>query len=204
MGAEPAPWAGFAQIAPKPAAAPRRTRRWPYLLAVGVLSAAVLALAAGYAYSTDSAERWRTQDSKDSASLATMTAQRDSLSAKAATLGSQLSDANSRLSDTTTQLNSANDRIRTLANDKAQLGDNAALQAQAEAQLAQLVGASQKVSSDLTACIGSLQNLQHYLVNSTAYDQASLLAYAQGINSQCDNARSESDALTKTIQGLGK
>jgi hypothetical protein len=95
-----------------------------------------------------------------------------------------------------TQYDQANHRVRSLANEKAQVGD-------AAAELAQLVGASQRVSADLSTCISDLQKLQTYLVNTSAYDQTSLLSVVRGINTECNNARGEGEGLTKTIQ-LGK
>lgn len=175
----------------------RRPRRWPYAVTIAILVGGLLALGMGYAYSTDTAEQWRSTAEKTSHDLASMTAERDGFAQKNKTLTSQLGDTTSKLNDTTAQLNTANDRIRSLANEKAQAGDTAAL-------FAELVGASQKVSRELSACISDLQKLQTYLVNYSAYDQTSLLTYVRGINSECDKARSDSDSLTRYIQGLGK
>lgn len=182
----------------------RRARRWPYVTAIIVLAVAALALGGLYAYSTNSAQQWSAQAAKDSSSLSSVTAERDDLLTKYRAVDSQLSDATSKLNDTTSKLNQANDQIRSLANDKAQLGDKSALQQETEVTLAQLVGASQKVSGDLRSCIANLQTLQTYLQNAASYDPASLDTVMGKVNTGCNNAQSESDALTKTIQGLGK
>ena len=176
---------------------PQRPRRWPYITAIVVLALGVVVFGSGYAYSTNSANQWRATADKTSLDLSSMTAERDGLSEKITSLNSQLSTTNSKLNDTTSQLNDANGRIRSLANEKAQLGDNTAF-------LTELVAASQKVSTEMSTCIRDLQKLQTYLVNSNLYDQASLISVARGVNSECNTARSDSDALTKTIQGLGK
>lgn len=157
----------------------------------------VLVLGAGYAYSTNSVNQWRAAADTTARDLGSMTAERDGLSEKTVSLNSQRSDTNSKLTDTTSQLNDANARIRSLANEKAQLGDNSAF-------LAELVVKSRTVSTEMSTCIRDLQKLQTYLVNSGAYDQASLLNVVRGVNSECNTARADSDSLAKTIQGLGK
>lgn len=185
---------------PGPEARPsaeRRPRKWPYIVAIAVLAAGALCLGAGYAYSTNSADQWRTTADKTSRSLASMTAERDGLSQKNTSLTSQLGDTNSKLNHTTSQLNDANARIRSLANEKAQLGDDTAI-------LAELVVASRNVSTQMSTCISDLQELQTYLVDYRSYNQASLLSYVRGINSQCNSARADSERLTQKIQGIGK
>jgi len=177
--------------------AARRTRRWPYIATIVVLAAGLLALGAGYAYSTNSAEQWRTTSEKTSRDLASMTADRDSLTQKNTTLTSQLGDTTNKLGDTTTQLNTANDRIRSLANEKAQVGDNVAM-------LAQLVAASQTVSGEMATCIHEHQNYETYLDGPRPYDQVSVQSRLQSLNSVCAVAYKDSDSLTRTIQGLSK
>ncbi|BAS11770.1 hypothetical protein AHiyo8_00730 [Arthrobacter sp. Hiyo8] len=103
-------------------AAVRRTRRWPYIATIVVLAAGLFAFGAGYVYSTNSAEQWRTTSEETSRDLGSMTADRDSLAQKNTTLTSQLGDTTSKLNDTSSQLNTANDRIRSLANEKAKSG----------------------------------------------------------------------------------
>ncbi|WP_427134939.1 hypothetical protein [Pseudarthrobacter sp. S9] len=44
--------------------------------------------------------------------------------------------------------------------------------------------------------------MQTYLVNYAAYDQATLIKFVQGVNSECNTARADSDSLTQKIQGL--
>lgn len=175
----------------------RRTRRWPYIATIVVLAAGILALGAGYVYSTNSAEQWRTTSEKTSRDIDSMTSDRDSLAQKNTTLTSQLDDKTSKLGDTTTQLNSANDRIRSLANEKAQVGDNAAM-------LAELVAASQTVSGEMATCIHEHQNYETYLGGPRPYDQVSVLSRLQSLNSVCAVAYKDSDSLTRTIQGLSK
>lgn len=182
----------------------RRPRKWPYVVAIVVLAVGVLGLGAGYAYSTNSAEQWRATADRTSQDLASMTAERDDLSEKNSSLTTQLSDTTSKLNDTTSQLNDANSRIRSLANEKAQIGDEAALLAVDAAILAELVAASQNVSAQMSTCISNLQTLQTYLVDYRSYDQAALISFIRGINSQCDTARANSDSLTQKIQGIGQ
>ncbi|GAB2707573.1 hypothetical protein ACX801_08010 [Arthrobacter bambusae] len=195
------PWTGGEESLQRVA---RRPRRWPYITAIIVLALGVLGLGAGYAYSTNSAEQWRATADRTSRDLASMTAERDGLLDKNSTLTSQLSDTTDKLIDTTSKLNlttsnlnDANGRIRSLANEKAQLGDNAAI-------LAELVAASQNVSTEMSTCISDLQKMQTYLVDYRSYDQAQLISYVRGVNSECNTARADSDSLTQKIQGLGK
>lgn len=164
----------------------RGPQRWPYVVAIVVLAAGALGLGAGYAYSNRSADQWRSTADNTSRDLAAMVAERDDLVKENAVLSSQIND-------TTTQLTAANARIRSLANEKAQLGDNAAF-------LAELVVMSHNVSSEMSACISDLQRLQTYLVDAASYDAASLIAVVRDVNTQCNAARSDSDALTRKIQ----
>ena len=182
----------------------RRARRWPCVATVVVLTTGLLALGSGYAYSTNSAEQWRATSEKQSRDLSSMTADRDSLAQKNQALTSQLGDTTSKLTaatgqlnDTATQLNTANDRIRSLANEKAQVGDSAAM-------LAELVGASQKVSGETASCIHEHQNYETYLGGPRPYDQVSVLARLETLNSVCQMASTDTDSLTRTIQGLNK
>jgi septal ring factor EnvC (AmiA/AmiB activator) len=162
-----------------------------------VLAAGLLALGAGYVYSTNSAEQWRTAAEKTSRDLSSMTADRDSLSQKNQTLTSQLSDATGKLDDTTAQLNTANDRIRSLANEKAQVGDSAAM-------LAELVATSQKVSGEMASCIHEHQSYETYLDGPRPYDQASVTSLLKSLNSVCTVAYNDSTSLTQNIQGLSR
>jgi septal ring factor EnvC (AmiA/AmiB activator) len=168
--------------------AERRPQKWPYVVVIVVLAVGVLGLGAAYAYTTNSADQWRATADTTSRNLASMTAERDGLSEKNTTLTSQLSETNGKLND-------ANARIRSLANEKAQLGDNTAL-------LAELVAVSQNVSTEMSTCIRDLQKLQTYLVDFRSYEQATLISVVQGVNSECNTARAESDSLTQKIQGL--
>ncbi|MHA7300436.1 hypothetical protein [Pseudarthrobacter sp. MDT1-22] len=173
-------------------------------MTIVVLAVGLLGLGAAYAYSTNSAGQWRATADKTSRNLASMTAERDGLSEKNTSLTSQLSDTKSKLNDTTSKLNDttsklndASARIRSLANEKAQLGDDTAF-------LAELIASSQNVSTQMSTCIRDLQKLQTYLVNYAAYDQAALISFVQGVNSECNTARADSDSLTQKIQGLKK
>lgn len=180
-----------------PQTAVRRSPRWPYVAAIVVLAAGLLALGAGYIYSINSAEQWRTMSEKMSRDLASMTADRDSLTQKNQTLSSQLGDITSKLNDTATQLNSANDRIRSLANEKAQVGDKAGV-------LTELVATSQNVSGEMAACIHEHQNYETLLGGPRPYDQVSVVSHLQSLNSVCAAASKDSGSLTGAIQGLNK
>lgn len=173
----------------------RNPRKWPYVVTIVVMAVGLLGLGAAYAYSTNSAGQWRATADKTSRNLASMTAERDRLSEQNTSLTSQLSDTNGKLNDTTSKLNDASARIRSLANEKAQLGDDTAF-------LAELVATSQNVSTQMSTCIRDLQKLQTYLVNYAAYDQAALISFVQGVNSECNTARADSDSLTLKIQGV--
>lgn len=174
-----------------------RPRRWPYVAAIVVLAAGLLTLGAGYAYSTNSAEQWRTTSEKTARDLSSMTAERDSLTQKNTMLTSQLGDTTNKLNDTTTQLNSANDRIRSLANEKAQIGDTAAV-------LATLVANSQKVTNETAACIHQHQDLETFLGGQRPYDQTSWLNRSTSVDSVCTVAWKDTNSLTSAIQGLGR
>lgn len=173
----------------------RRPRRWPYVVTIVVLAVALIGFGAAYMYSTNSANEWRAQANEHSKILVSMTTERDGLLEKNAALTSQLSDTSSKLNDTTSELNDASARIRSLANEKAQLGDDTAL-------LAELVVSSQNVSTQMSTCISDLQKLQTYLVNYNAYDQAALISFVEGVNSECNTARADSESLTRKIRGL--
>lgn len=182
----------------------RRARRWPYVAAIVFLVAGLLTLGAGYAYTTNSAEQWRSASEKTSLDLASMTGERDELAQKNKTLTSQLGDTTSKLNDTTsklndtaTQLNSANDRIRSLANEKAQVGDRAAV-------LAGLIAASQKVADETAACIHQHQDLELFLGGPRPYDHASMLNLYKSVDLVCEVAWRETNSLTSAIQGLSE
>lgn len=175
----------------------RRPRRWPYVAAIVFLAAGLLTLGAGYAYTTNSAEQWRSISEKTSLDLASMTGERDDLAQKNKTLTSQLGDTTSKLNDTATQLNSANDRIRSLANEKAQVGDRAAV-------LAGLIAASQKVADETAACIHQHQDLELFLSGPRPYDHALMLNLYKSVDLVCDVAWRDTNSLTSAIQGLSK
>lgn len=106
----------------------------------------------------------------------------------------QLADTEKQLDDMTTQFNTATDRVRSVANEKAQAADDAAL-------MTTLFDMSREVSQGMDACIENLQKLQTYLVDYSSYDSDSLISYAGAINSDCNQARSDSDALSKKLGG---
>lgn len=175
----------------------RRKRRWPYIATIVVLAAGLITLGTGYAYSINSAERWRATSEKTSRDLGSMTSDRDSIAEKNTTLTSQLGDTKGKLNDSSTQLNAANDRIRSLANEKAQVGDSAAI-------LVEVVATSQKVSGEMATCIHEHQNYETYLGGPRPYDQVSVQSRLQSLNSVCVVASRDSDSLTRTIQGLSR
>lgn len=172
------------------------------------LSLVAAALGAGFAYSTYSAQEWRSAANKTSDDLArtsdelaAMTNQRDDLKIDAQELQNRLDAVNSQLADTQKQLdgvtsdyNTATDRVRSLADEKAQVGDDAAY-------LATLVAMSQGVTEEMDGCIGNLQKLQTYLVDVSSYDSEALIAYATEINAGCNQARADSVALSKKLAG---
>ncbi|UKA73562.1 hypothetical protein [Arthrobacter sp. FW306-06-A] len=116
-----------------------------------------------------------------------MTKQRDDQKAQAGDLRTQLGKV-------TDQYKTATDRIRSLSDEKAQTGDEAA-------HYATLVVMSQNVTAGMDLCIKDLQKLQTYLVDFDSYDSASLLNYARQINSGCNQARADSEALSKKLAG---
>lgn len=186
----------------------RAPRRWPFIVAIVVLALVAAGLGAAFAYSTYSAQEWRstankTSDdlAKTSNDLASMTKQRDSFKSNAQDLQNQLDDANSQLTETqqklagvTTDYNTASDRVRSLADEKAQAGD-------AAAYMQTLVSMSQGVTSEMDTCISDLQKLQTYLVDFSSYDPDALISYARQVNDGCNKARADSEALSKKLAG---
>lgn len=186
----------------------RATRRWPYVVTIVVLALIAAALGIGFAYSTYSAQEWRSAANKTSDDLARtsddlagMTKQRDGFKSDAHDLQTRLDDLNTQLTDTqkkldgvTTDYNTATDRVRSLADEKAQAGDEAAYRGT-------LLRMSQDVTQEMNGCIGNLQKLQTYLVDFSSYDSKSLIAYATDINVGCNKARTNSEELSKQLAG---
>ncbi|MGY4542828.1 chorismate mutase [Arthrobacter sp. UYNi723] len=170
------------------APSPRKPiKRWPFVVSIIALSVIAAGLAAGLAYSTNSAQEWRNSAQESDAKLVSMTTQRNDLSKQAADLRSQLGDM-------TAQYNTASDRIRSLSNEKAQTGDEAAY-------YATILVLSRSVTSGMDACIRDLQTLQTYLVKYASYDPVALGDYARQINTGCNQARSASDDLSRKLAG---
>jgi len=111
-------------------------------------------------------------------------------------LNGQLGEIRTQLGDITAKHNEATERIRSLSNEKAQSGDDAAY-------LATLVILSQQVTSGMDACITDLQGLQKYLVDVDSYDFTALSNYSRSINSGCNQARADSDALSRKLASGG-
>lgn len=169
-------------------------------------------LGVGFAYSTYSAQEWRSAASRTSDDLAktsedlvAMTKQRDDLKIDAQELQNKLDGVNSQLADTQKQLdgvtsdyNTATDRVRSLADEKAQVGDAAASMA---TSMANLVTMSQGVTEEMDACIKDLQKLQTYLVDFSSYDSDALITYARQINEGCNKARADSEELSRKLAG---
>lgn len=165
----------------------RSSRRWPFLVSILVLCLIAATLGVGFAYSNYSAQEWRTSANQSAQDLTAMTNQRDDL------IG-QTQELQTQLGTMTAQYNTATDRIRSLSNEKAQIGDNAAY-------LATLVAISQRVTSEMNACINDLQILQTYMVNYSSYDFTSLMSYARQVGSVCNQARADSEALSRKLAG---
>lgn len=173
-------------------AAPPTFRRWPYIVCIVVLFLIAAVLGAGFAYSHYAAQEWRSSANQLTRDLATMTKQRDGLVSETEDLRNSLSDAQNQLASMTTKYNTATDRIRSLSDEKAQVGDEAA-------SLVTLVVMSQKVGQEMDTCISDLQDLQTYLVDHTSYEPASLISYVREVNTNCNQARADSDALTAAL-----
>ena len=176
-----------------PTGLPQR-RRWPFVVAIVVLLLLCAALGAGVVYETNAAKQWRDIASNTAEDLTSMTQQRDAVNGQFASAQSQLSTSQKSLSDVTAQYNTASDRIRSLSNEKAQVGDKAAL-------LAELVGLSKTVTGEMDTCISSLQSLEVYLVDFQSYDATSLTSYVRSVNAFCNQARADSDALSRKLAG---
>jgi septal ring factor EnvC (AmiA/AmiB activator) len=173
-----------------------------------VLALVAAGLGMGFAYSTYSAQEWRSAANKTSDDLARtsddlagMTKQRDGFKSDAQDLQTRLDDLNTQLADVqkkldgvTTDYNTATDRVRSLADEKAQAGDEAAYRGT-------LLTMSQDVTQEMNGCIGNLQKLQTYLVDFSSYDSKSLIAYATDINVGCNKARTNSEELSKKLAG---
>lgn len=185
-------------LAPRPY---RAARRWPFVVAIVVLSLMVAGLGAGFAYSTYSAQEWRSSANETSDDLAAMTKQKDGFKSDAEDAQARLDAVNSELADTqqklagvTTDYNTATNRVRSLADEKAQVSDDAAM-------MATLVAMSQGVTEEMDTCISDLQKLQKYLVDFSSYDAQALITYARQINDGCNKARADSEALSKKLAG---
>jgi septal ring factor EnvC (AmiA/AmiB activator) len=172
-------------------------RRWPFILAIVVLLIVAAGMGAGFAYSNSSAQAWRessTQAASDLAStrqdLTSVTQERDQLRG----VRDELTRTQSSLADMTSKFNAVSDRIRSLSNEKAQIGDQAAL-------MTEFLAMSHQVTQEMDQCISALQTLEGYLVNYRSYDSVSLGNYTQGINKGCNQARADSDALSKKLGG---
>jgi septal ring factor EnvC (AmiA/AmiB activator) len=173
-----------------------------------VLFLVAAGLGVGFAYSTYSAQEWRSAASRTSDDLArtsedlvTTIEQRDDLKIDVQELQNKLDGVNSQLADTQKQLdgvtsdyNTATDRVRSLADEKAQVGD-------AAASMATLVAMSQGVTEEMDACIKDLQKLQTYLIDFSSYDSDALITYARQINEGCNKARADSAALSEKLAG---
>ncbi|TPV49445.1 hypothetical protein FJ661_16045 [Pseudarthrobacter phenanthrenivorans] len=166
---------------------PKRPLRWPFIVAIVVLFLAAAGLGLAFAYSSYSAQEWREAAKKSDKNLMAMTKQRDDQVAK-------VEDLKDQLGDMTSEYKTANERVRSLSDEKAQTGDEAAY-------YATLVAMSQNVTEGMDMCIDNLQQLQTYLVNYDSYEPASLLSYAREINSGCNQARADSEALSRKLAG---
>jgi len=170
---------------------PARSRRG---LRVGIvlLSLAFLVAAGGFVYSARSAQSWRDTAARTANTLKSTQQQREAIKTQLAATQVQLDSTNKNLAGVTTQFNQATDRIRSLADEKAQVGDRAAI-------LAETIALSRTVTQELDQCVTNLQSLESYLVDSQAYDPASLMKYTTDINGFCDSARSDNAALAKQL-----
>lgn len=173
---------------------PRRPLRWPFIVSIVVLFLVAAGLGAAFAYSTYSAQEWRGAAARSDKALATMTKQRDEQSAQIDDLKSEVTDLRNQLGDVTADYNTATGRIRSLSDEKAQTGDEAAY-------YATLVAMSQNVTEGMDLCIDNLQQLQTYLVNFDSYDSTALINYAREINSGCNQAKADSEALSRKLAG---
>lgn len=176
---------------PSPA---RHPKRWPLIVTVVLLVLVAAVLGIGYAYSTQSAQEWRSSANATAEKLQAMTVNRDDLKSQVSDLQSKTSDLQVKLDDMTTEFNNSTDRIRSLSDEKAQVGDDAAL-------LVEVLALSQNVTFQMDSCITDLQKLQTYLVDFKSYDSTSLIAYAGNINDGCNQARKDSAALSKKLGG---
>lgn len=163
----------------------RPVRIWPFIVLTVVLVLIAGGLAAGFVYSNNSAQEWRTTATKSARDLAAMTKERDDLK-------TQAGDLQTKLGDMTTQYNTATDRIRSLSNEKAQAGDQAAL-------YATFLSMSQQVTREMDTCIKDQQIFSSYLANYRPSDYAAALNSARQADADCNRARADSDALSKKL-----
>jgi Tfp pilus assembly protein PilO len=170
---------------------PARSRRGLRVVIV-LLSLALLVAAGGFVYSARSAQSWRDTAGRTENTLKSTQQQREAVKTQLAATEVQLDSTKKNLAGVTTQFNQATDRIRSLADEKAQVGDQAAY-------LAETIALSRTVTQELDQCVTNLQSLESYLVNSQAYDAASLMKYTTDINGFCDQARSDNAALAKQL-----
>jgi septal ring factor EnvC (AmiA/AmiB activator) len=170
---------------------PARSRRGLRVVIV-LLSLALLVAAGGFVYSARSAQSWRDTAGRTANTLKSTQQQREAIKTRLAATEVQLDSTKKNLAGVTTQFNQATDRIRSLADEKAQVGDRAAI-------LAETIALSRAVTQELDQCVTNLQSLQTYLVNSQAYDPASLIQYATSVNGSCDQARSDNATLARQL-----
>jgi septal ring factor EnvC (AmiA/AmiB activator) len=170
---------------------PARSRRGLRVV-IALLSMALLVAAGGFVYSARSAQSWRDTAGKTANTLKSTQQQREAVKTQLAATEVQLDSTKKNLAGVTSQFNQATDRIRSLANEKAQVGDQAAI-------LAETIALSGTVTQELDQCVTNLQSLESYLVDSQAYDPASLMKYTTDINGFCDSARSDNAALAKQL-----
>jgi hypothetical protein len=186
-------------------------RRWPLVLAwaLVVLSLSALAgLGVFYKQSVDSGRAWKSAADSTAADLAathlTLEETKESLARTEATLTeteaaltsarSALDTTKSNLDDVSGKYNDASDRIRQLADEKAQVGDLAGF-------LRTALEKATAVGSELDRCVLSLQELQHYLLDSSDYDPASLGEFFTEVNADCDAARLGSTRFQAWLEG---
>lgn len=173
---------------------PRQRRRWPFVVSTVVLFLAAAGLGGAFTYSTYSAQEWREAAARSDKALVAMTKQRDEQKVQIDELKSQAGDLRSQVGNVTAEYETATGRIRSLSDEKAQTGDQAAY-------YATLVAMSQNVTEGMDVCIDNLQQLQTYLVNFDSYDATALINYAREINTGCDQARADSEALSRKLAG---
>jgi hypothetical protein len=179
---------GSAPVDPTPAPRPRRRSRWPVVLLVLALLAALGA--AGYLYATTTAYADRVAWTEDQARR---------IGTELVTTRSELEGVRGELQGVRDQLATAQERITVLADEKAQIGDDREAQAQLLDYQARVSEAAGIVASALDRCVQGQDQLIEYLENADSYDPTELARFGDDVERLCASASEANLALQSEL-----